>query len=534
MNLVELLRDQAAQHPDAAAIIDVFRGKSRATTFAELELTSQRAATLLGEVGLKPGDAVLIFHPMSAELYVALLAMFRVGLVAMFLDPSAGKEHIERCCEIHPPRALLAGAKAHLLRLSSPALRRIPKKFSIGLPLPRAVSWSRLQRLPPKKEVHSAEPTSPALLTFTSGSTGRPKAALRTHDFLLAQHRVLQKNLNLVAGEVDLTTLPIFLLANLASGVTSVIPNADLRFPGNVDPAPIAEQIAMHRPTRTAASPAFLERLANCTNRPGLGTYVHPLSDFEKIYTGGAPVFPKVLRTLKQAAPQAEVTAVYGSTEAEPIAHIEVQQVGREEISAMLNGRGLLAGWPVREIQLKVMPDQWGKPIGSLTRAEFENMCLWAGEPGEIVVSGEHVLKGYLNGHGDEESKFNVSGQRWHRTGDAGYLDSRGWLWLLGRCSARINDSHGTLYPFTTECIANHYTGVRRSAMISHKGRRLLVVEPLEGWNSIGGQFSGLEASLAWAHIDEVRAFQKLPMDKRHNAKIDYPALQAMLEKELR
>src|SRR5262245_28129940 len=99
MNLVELLREQAGQRPDAAAIIDVFRGKSRVTTFAELQLASQCAATLLGESRLKPGDAVLIFHPMSAELYVALLGMFRVGLVAMFLDPSAGKEHIERCCE---------------------------------------------------------------------------------------------------------------------------------------------------------------------------------------------------------------------------------------------------------------------------------------------------------------------------------------------------------------------------------------------------------------------------------------------------
>ena len=529
MNLVELLREQAAQRPDAAAIIDVFGGKSRVTSFAALELASQRAATLLGEAGLKPGDGVLIFHPMSAELYVALLGIFRVGLVAMFLDPSAGKEHIERCCEIHPPRALIASAKAHLLRLNSPALRRIPKKFSIGRLVPGAVSWSKLQRLPPTNEIHPADVTSPALLTFTSGSTGQPKAAVRTHGFLLAQHRVLQKNLSLEPGEVDLTTLPIFLLANLASGVTSVIPDGDLRSPGAVDPAPIVRQILEHQPTRTAASPAFLERLAGTSfmRFPGsLGST--PLAHFKKIYTGGAPVFPSLHRRVAQAAPQAEVTAVYGSTEAEPIAHIESRFVRQEDISAMLHGRGLLAGRPVSEIQLRIVRDQWGKPMGTLTAAEFEGLCLSRDEPGEIVVSGEHVLSGYLHGQGDEESKFTVNTQRWHRTGDAGYFDGDGRLWLLGRCAACIRDAHGTLYPFAVESAANHCAGVRRSAMILHKDRRVLVVEPFEG-----GDFSILKACLAWAHVDAVHVWKRLPVDKRHNAKIDYPALHVMLDREV-
>jgi acyl-CoA synthetase (AMP-forming)/AMP-acid ligase II len=174
----------------------------------------------------------------------------------------------------------------------------------------------------------------------------------------------------------------------------------------------------------------------------------------------------------------------------------------------MLNGRGLLAGWPVREIQLKVILDQWGQPIAD-PHSEFANMCLRAGEAGEIVVSGEHVLTGYLHGDGDEESKFTVDGQRWHRTGDAGYFDSDGRLWLLGRCSSCIKDSRGTLYPFTVECIANYYTGVKRSAIISNTGRRILAVEPFQPWLeqglNIGVQFSGLKASLAWAQIDAIR-----------------------------
>src|SRR5206468_89637 len=136
MNLAHTLIEQTRLRPNAPAIIDTCDGQSRTTTFAELDLAAARVARLLTNHGLQPGDAVLVFHPMSAELYVALLALFRLRLVAMFLDPSAGRDHFEQCCALHPPRGLIAGAKAHLLRLWSPALRRIPHKFVIGLPVP--------------------------------------------------------------------------------------------------------------------------------------------------------------------------------------------------------------------------------------------------------------------------------------------------------------------------------------------------------------------------------------------------------------
>src|SRR5262249_59732527 len=129
LNLAHTLLEQTRLRPNAPAIIDTHRGRTRITTFADLDLAAARVARLLVNHGLQPGDTVLVFHPMSAELYIALLALFRQRLVAMFLDPSAGRDHIERCCAVHAPKALIAGTKAHLLRLVVPALRRIPVKF---------------------------------------------------------------------------------------------------------------------------------------------------------------------------------------------------------------------------------------------------------------------------------------------------------------------------------------------------------------------------------------------------------------------
>ncbi len=523
MNIAEILKQQAQHHPETVALIDTHRGRERCTTFAELELASAQAASLLKRHGLKAGDAVLVFVPLSLELYIALIAIFRLGLVATFLDPSAGRAHIERCCQLHRPKGFIGTAKSHLLRLVSPALRRIEHKFVVGFPVPGAVPWRRIAHAPPDHVITERQESDAALITFTSGSSGQPKAAVRSHGFLIAQHRALESSLALKQGQLDLSTLPIFVLANLASGVTSLIPNTDLRRPGSIDAATVMEQINRHKPDRSAASPAFYECLSRYCNESG-----DSLSTFEQIYTGGAPVFPRLLAKLQQLSPQGEIVAVYGSTEAEPIAHIAYANISEPDLKAMMSGKGLLTGWPDDSIKLRIMKMQWGKPRGPYSEAEFAQQLVVPGEVGEIVVTGGHVLKGYLNGHGDEETKFDVAGERWHRTGDAGYLDPHGRLWLMGRCSALIQDAKGSLYPFAVESAAIHFPGVRYAALMEHQGRRMLLIE-----EAITGEcdVTGLGDALHWALLDKIRPIPKIPLDRRHNAKIDYPALRKQLSR---
>ena len=237
MNIAELLRERAESTPAENAIIDFHGGRIRRMTFCELELAAGRVATLLVQSGLRQGDTVLVFYPMSAELYVVLAAIFRLGLVAMFLDPSMGRSHIELSCDLRRPKALIASASAHVLRAISPALRQIPLKFSVGLSLPGVISLRRARKLACLETIQPCAPELPALVTFTSGSGGQPKAALRSHGFLLAQYWALKQSLTLDAGQIDLPTQPIFVLANLASGVTSLIPDAKLRSPGLGDSA---------------------------------------------------------------------------------------------------------------------------------------------------------------------------------------------------------------------------------------------------------------------------------------------------------
>lgn len=520
MNIAEILRARVRDCGPDPAIVEA----RRQATFAGLDELAGAVAGQLEAAGVRKGEAMLVFCPMSIALYATLIGLWRLGGVAMFLDPSAGREHIERCCRRVPPRAFAAIWKAHVLRLVSPALRAIPLKVSIDAWIPGTARLRLDARGGASPRIEPMEADAPALITFTSGSTGEPKAAVRTHGFLQAQHRVLEEDLHLSRGQRDLATLPIFVLANLASGVTSIIPDADLRRPGDIEPAPVLRQVSREGATRVAASPALLDRLARHAEASG-----RPIRELTEIYTGGAPVFPRTLRRLHRVAPQATLVAVYGSTEAEPIAHVAWSDISPDDHRAMENGAGLLAGHPVDAIDLRILPDRWGTPIDPFDCTAFEQQALCQGQIGEIVVAGEHVLGGYLGGVGDSETKFRVAGRVWHRTGDAGYLDAHGRLWLMGRCSAKLQDAHGVLYPFAAETAALTVDWLRRCAVVEHRGARVIVAE-LEG-RPAEDAAAVLKDRLAWAHIEDVLVVDALPVDKRHNAKIDYPALKTLLDR---
>ena len=519
MNLVALLAERAAEHPDRLALIDSAGRVDRIVTYRELMDRVAGGASFLKRSGLKRGDTVLLLHPVSIELYEFLLAAFHLGVRAMLADPSGGKAFISLCCQRVRPAAFFGSWKAQAFGMIIPEIRRCPLRFRTGAWFPGTVKWGADAAPHDMVDLPDDEP---ALITFTSGSTGVPKAAVRTHGFLLAQHRALSKSLDFRDGEVDLITLPVFVLANLASGLTSVLAATNLAKPGSPDTAAVRDQCTRHAVTRCAASPAFFEAFLRSPAGP------LPL---QRIYTGGAPVFPDLLRRLRTALPDAEIHSVFGSTEAEPIAHHHP-----DEAAAALTGKGagICAGVPVAEISLRILRDHWGTPLGPIDSASFDELEQKAGQAGEIVVSGDHVLPGYLGELGDRETKIHVDGKVWHRTGDAGWLDAHGRVWLLGRCSEKLPaflaadglPAEASSYPFAIECaLRERFPGIRMAAL-EWKGERLLVVGKIVSEEE-HGEISVMGGAFGMLRIVNL---PELPLDRRHNAKIDYPALRKMLE----
>jgi acyl-CoA synthetase (AMP-forming)/AMP-acid ligase II len=522
MNLVRLLDQRAAEQPNTPALIDSYKGKDRVVTYAQLSKRVSAGSAMLEEIGLKKGMTILAFHPVSIELYEFLLAAFHRGLQVMLADPSAGPKFLNDCCSRLQPDAFFGSWKANYLRLTIPSLRKIPICITAGPWFPRSHRWRTSEG---SSDITDVADSHPALVTFTSGSTGIPKAAVRSHGFLLAQHQTLSESLTFLPREVDLITLPVFVLANLASGMTSVLAETDLAHPGNPNSAAIFKQCQRHKVTRCAASPAFFEGLLKSPmGMPAL----------QKVYTGGAPVFPYLLDCLKSALPNATIESVYGSTEAEPIAHFAANDWDTPTRNLTRGGAGLCSGKPVPQIQLRIITDQSGTPLGPMTQKEFDAMETPRGQAGEILVAGAHVLQGYLGGVCNEETKIQVDHQIWHRTGDAGWIDSQGRVWMLGRCAAKLPEypapaelsSDALRYPFAIECSLKDRFPKLRMAAIAWQDKRVLAIgakvteETMEAIRSVSSELG----------IQQWFWFDSLPLDRRHNAKIDYPALMAMIQ----
>lgn len=513
-NIAGRLAALVQSHPERLAILETRGRRERRVTFAELNARVEAYAGDWQARGIGAGDRLLVFVPMSIALYAVLLAAFRIGAVAVFVDAWADRGRLESAIARTRPSAFIGIPRAHLLRLTCGAVRRIPHAILVRDGAPRAARAGG----PPVQ----LSPEAAALVTFTTGSTGRPKAAERTHGYLWSQHLALAAHLRPRPDDIDMPTLPVFVLNNLACGIPSVLPDFDPRRPADIDPAAIVAQMRRAGVTTSSGSPAFYERLA-----------AHCVASGEQLplralHTGGAPVLPALAAELVRVVPHAHI--VYGSTEAEPIAAIEA----RDMLTAMSGNPtadpGLCVGAPVPEVQCRLVRAHDGPIV--LGAEGWREWDVPAGDVGEVVVSGDHVLRGYLDDpESTRENKVAEGDRVWHRTGDAARQDPSGRLWLMGRVRERVRRAGETWWPLPVEVRAMRHAAVRHAAYLGLPDpvlgqRAVLCVESRAGARDLD------EAALrvlAGAPVDELRVFAHLPRDPRHASKTDLEALRRLL-----
>ncbi len=514
MNVADILGQSLRVSADKIALISGIGKSRRELTFAELADDVDELVMEFRFRGLRPGDKILLAVPVSIETYLTMLAILKAGLVVMLIDPAHTAAEVARCLRAYPPAAIVSTRAMLLLRFLSPEIRRIPVRIVAG-----TVSGRQQASLLPQNR--SSEDS--ALLTFTSGTTGEPKAVVRTHGFLRQQLEILNRVACPQPEDIDFVAMPMFVLFNLANATTSVIPACDMKRPGRADPRALLAQLQHEIATTMVASPTLLERLADHCLRTH-----QSIPAMRCISTGGGPVGPTLPERLSAVAPNAVIKTVYGSTEAEPIASVTNEHLSIADRRAMRVGAGLLVGHPVDGCSVKIIASHGETALGPFSEAEFNASALPRGEIGEIVVSGRHVLSGYADLSRNPETKIAVGRKRWHRTGDAGYFDAQGRLWLVGRCAAAIRDSRGTVYPFQVEYAVSAVRGIRRAALISDQGQRVLVLE------TSGREFTSdcIKAArcVADKQIDRIVTVRRIPMDRRHDAKVDYSSLRTMLD----
>ena len=508
-NIVNILYKNAHTNPDKVAIIH----GSKKITYKELTQSVGQCAAFLNAKGITEGDRVLLFVPMSIDLYILLLGLWHCGATAVFLDAWARKKRLEQAAACAECKAFIGILKAHILRFFSREIRRIPVKLFAG-----EITSKQKNRHTP--EIARLEKNAVALITFTTGSTGAPKAAKRTHQFLLAQHSVLNFHLHPGPQDIDMVTLPIFVLTNLAAGITSLIPLFNPARPEEINAQNLCSAIQSYSINTSAGSPVIYDTLAeHCIS------HKISLPTLQKIFLGGAPVFPRLAKKLLTAFPQAEIEIVYGSTEAEPISAIIADDL--IEKNRNVQTEGLLVGKPVDAVSVRIISIT-ESPILVSGQKEFGRLTLSRGEVGEICVCGDHVLKEYFrNEEAQLQNKIVVGLTIWHRTGDAGYLHEGGNLYLMGRIKQRFIHCGKTWYVFPLEEGLAQISGVSLGTYLK-TGDILNVVIERDNRSISADAIKQYCAEKSMPVPDRV-LFRTIPRDPRHNSKIDYDRLEGFL-----
>lgn len=504
-NIVHYFYRAADDYPDKKAIIQ----QDKSISFAQLKGQVQQSANYFTYKGIKKGDRVLVFVPMSIDLYRIVLALFHIGATAVFLDEWVSKKRMEECCKVAQCQAFIGITKARILALFSSELRKIPIQLGTGFSKESNV-LDDLSRV-------TKEDT--ALITFTTGSTGIPKATKRTHGLLDEQFKALLAKIDPQPKDVDMPVLPIVLLINLGVGCTSVIAAFNARKPEKINPKKIIAQIIKHNVTRMVSSPFVIKKISQYIINQSIDI---PL--VKKIFTGGAPVFPSEAAIYDKAFPLANIEIVYGSTEAEPMSSVSAKELIKNNVST--SHIGLLVGKPANVATIRIIQIQEGPIICESIQA-LDQISLPKNLVGEIIVSGPHVLREYI--HNEDALRLNkifIDETCWHRTGDSGFIGEDENLYLTGRCNTLVYENKKLYAPFIYENLFVSIPGVEIGTIMPYKNSIQVIIE-------CNSEFLKPDIIHSILFLDpsftEVVFIKKIPRDVRHHSKIDYQKLKELL-----
>ncbi|WP_350306733.1 fatty acid CoA ligase family protein [Photorhabdus viridis] len=469
---------------------------------------------LLTQAGFVAGDRLLVIVQPGLVLYPLLIAILGLGLVPVMLERGLSKKQLREILRHSKLSAVIAQPALGKFWFLIPELWRL-RRFVIGQPI-----WGMKILEAPSQ--HSSmnnficrdlPQDTTGLITFTSGSTGMPKGANRTHDSLLAQLYAIKAIFPGEKSEIDLHSFPVMVLHSLCCGNTSILPDFDFAHPATVDAQKIVGQLQDKGITCLSGAPAYMSKVTDYARNKGLS-----FPNVRTVIVGGAPANKELLENCQTVFPHALRLVVYGSTEVEPISTVEMTT----QLNHWATHDGYLVGKPIAQAEIC---------IREITADPQQITPLATGNIGEILVAGPHVLKDYIdNPQATKENKLpRKQGGIWHCTGDIGYLDTAGQLWLLGRVKDKVLlDDGRIIHPYMVEKRINELSNVARSAFVLHPlSGAALILESTTLPTGLSAILDELNLTL----VTRIYYANPIPVDIRHNSKINRIALINMLRK---
>lgn len=528
-NVSELLHLQASNFPDKVALyaqkktlwslLKIVSAKYESLTFAEIEQRVNHYAQTFLHNGFNVGDRVLVFIKPSLEFPIVIFALFKAGLVPVFIDPGMGVDSMLQCIQSSKAKGLVGIPKIHHLRLLKPHFfTSIEVAFVVMGRALNALSLDVLLKQNAHTEIKLSCMTKESLaaILYTSGGTGQPKGVLYTHGMFINQTIKLKQMFKLTPQDKDYPCFPLFGLFSLALGLTVVMPEVDLMKPADVNGKTITQSLIHHKITFSTGSPALWKKVASYSVKKKI-----TLPFLKGLATFGAPVSLKLHADLAKVLTHGELYTPYGATECLPVSLMTSREILGETRYQTLLGEGTCVGYPAPSTEIKIL---------CLESKKITNQSNYIGE---ILVSSETMTSGY---DAREAESMIISftcpetQKRYHRMGDMGKIDNFGRLWFLGRCVHSFKLANVWLCTEEIESAINNMIDINRSALIKVKDKIILVIERNDGMIDLPESlkekfFQKIRVTLSnlpkGHFIDEIIIDRSFPVDSRHNIKID-------------
>ena len=434
LRVADVVRGHASTRPDAVAI----RCGTRSLTYAELDDRSSRLAQALLSAGVGAGDRVAHLDRTAPEIVELLFATSKIGAVAVPLNWRLAPAELETIVADAGCTVMIAGR----------GYRDVARQIAAAVPQPLEVVDTcddykrRLQAESGVDPGHRGAPDDVAVQMYTSGTTGLPKGVLTTQRNLAAAY--LSADVwGFDSDSISLTPLPMFHIGGIGWAYLGIVNGATTILVSEFDAAQVLDLLEHERVTNPVFVPTILQMLAAVP-----GAAERDYSSLRAIVYGASPITTPVLRAALRTF-RCPLFGVYGLTETTG----GVIQLRPEDHDADGARQHLLrsAGRPLPWVEMRIVdPVSWRD-------------CA-AGDVGEVWLRAPNVMAGYYDRAAETAAALMPGG--WLRTGDGGYRDEDGYLFLADRIKDMIVSGGENIYPIEVEEVLSQHPGVGEVAVI--------------------------------------------------------------------
>jgi len=435
-NFYEFLSDQVKKQGSKTAL---YADDEKFSYRQVLERVDRLAAFLL-QKGIEEGDKVALFLRNSPEFIFTVFAISKIGAIVVPVNTFLKEDELSYILTDSESKALVASTvHANIVNRSNAKVKCTfllwegdgdeegKKEFAFERVWKSEVETAHVGR--------GLEDT--AVIFYTSGTTGKPKGAMLSNKNLLSNIEQSRKLIHVTHKDRVIVFLPMFHAFTFTVGV--ILPlyvGGSIVIIKSLQPfANIFKQTLMKRVTLFFGIPSVYNALAKAK----LPWYFMWFNTIRAFISGAAPLQPKTLDAMSRKFKRAKLLEGYGLSETSPVVCVntpEKQKAGS-------------VGTAAYEYQIKIVDDEMNE--------------LPEGEIGNVIVKGDHVMQGYLN-RPEATRETIVNG--WLLTGDLGYLDEEGFLFIVDRKKDLIISKGFNIYPREIEEVLDSIKGVSASAVI--------------------------------------------------------------------